>query len=71
MDGAQACRLDSADRVDAKPYRVGVREGHEAAYPVMEGVVAFSADLGSSSDYSSENLEGRSGERFHENFVWS
>jgi len=28
-----------------------------------------SADLGGSSKYSSENLEDRSGERFHENTV--
>jgi len=31
------------------------------------GVVAYSTDLGGSSKYSSENLEGRSGERFLEN----
>jgi len=30
-----------------------------------------SADLGGSSKYLSENLEGRSGERFHENSNWS
>ena len=30
-----------------------------------------SADLGGSSNYSSENLEGRSGEGFHENRNWS
>jgi len=34
----------------------------------VRGSVAFSsADLGGSSKYSSENLEDRSGERFHEN----
>jgi len=34
----------------------------------VRGSVAFSsAALGGSSTYSSENLEDRSGERFHEN----
>jgi len=31
----------------------------------------ISADLGNSSEYSSENLEGRSGEGFHVNSNWS
>jgi len=31
----------------------------------------FSADLGNSSEYSSETLEDRSGEGFHENSNWS
>ena len=34
---------------------------------VRRSVAASSADLGGSSKYSSENLEGRSGERFHGN----
>ena len=34
---------------------------------VRMGGAAISADLGGSSKYSSENLEGRSGERFLEN----
>ena len=38
--------------------RVGVRGDYEAAYPVRERVVVSSADLGGSSKYSSENLEG-------------
>jgi len=33
--------------------------------------IYYSADLGGSSKYSSGNLEGRSGERFHENRNWS
>jgi len=33
--------------------------------------IDYSADLGGSSKYSSENLEDRSRERFHENSVWS
>lgn len=36
-------------------------------YPVRGSVAVSSADLGGSSKYSSENLEGRSGERFHGN----
>ena len=39
------------------------------ACPVRGSVAAFSADLGGSSKYSSENLEGRSGERFRENSI--
>jgi len=39
----------------------------EAALRVTSSVASFSADLGGSSKYSSENLEGRRGERFHEN----
>jgi len=36
----------------------------------VRGSVAFSsADLGGSSKYSSEKLEDRSGERFHENSI--
>ena len=35
------------------------------------GESMFSADLGSSSKYSNENFEGRSGEGFHENSNWS
>jgi len=46
-----------------------VREGCKEAFLVKESVAAFSADLGGSSKYSSENLEGRSGERFRENSI--
>jgi hypothetical protein len=67
MDGAQACDLYSAVEVDAKPQRVGVRGDCEAAHPVRGSVAVSSADLGGSSKYSSGNLEGRSGERFHGN----
>jgi len=36
----------------------------------MRGSVAISsADLGGSSNYSSEKLEDRSGERFHDNSI--
>ena len=67
IDGAQACYLHSAEDANAKRLRVGVRGGRVEAYPVRGSEAASSADLGGSSKYSSENLEGRSGERFHEN----
>ncbi len=38
---------------------------------VSLGGTALSADLGGSSNYSNENFEGRSGEGFHENSIWS
>jgi len=50
---------------------VDERGGREEACGVTRSVAASSADLGGSSKYSSENLEGRSGERFHENSFWS
>ena len=49
--------------------RVGGRGGSDAAHSVRRGVAASSADLGGSSKYSSENLEGRSGEGFLENSI--
>lgn len=69
MDGAQACDLYFAVEVVvvATLQRVGVRGDCEAAYAVRRGVAVSSADLGGSSKYSSGNLEGRSGERFHGN----
>lgn len=49
--------------------RQGVDEcgGCEEACGVTRGAAASSTDLGGSSKYTSENLVGRSGERFHEN----
>ena len=41
------------------------------ARPVRGGAAARTADLGGSSKYSSENLEGRSGEGFLANSNWS
>jgi len=38
---------------------------------VILGRAASSADLGSSSKYSSETLEDRSGERFRVNSIWT
>ena len=46
-----------------------MREGNREACFVKGSEVVFSADLGGSSKYSSENLEGRSGERFRENSI--
>jgi len=53
------------------PEGVYEREGSEEASGVTRGAASFSADLGGRSKYSSGNLEGRSGERFHENSNWS
>ncbi len=55
----------------ALPLRVGVRGDCREAYPARGSVAVSSADLGGSSKYSSENLEGRSGERFRENGIRS
>ena len=46
-----------------------MRGNCEKAYGVTRSEAVSSADLGGSSKYSSENLEGRSGERFHENSI--
>jgi hypothetical protein len=61
MNGAQASHLYSAHVANAKLRGVGVRVVTVEAYPVMGGEGDNSADLGRSSTYSSENLEGRSG----------
>ena len=71
MDSAQAGDLYSADEANAKPRRVGGRGVRVAALGVSPGETDPSADLGGSSKYSSENLEGRSGERFHVNSNWT
>jgi len=47
--------------------RVSVRGDCKEAFPVRGSVAFSSAELGGSRKYSSENLEDRSGERFHEN----
>jgi len=49
--------------------RVSVRGDCKEAFPVRGSVAFSSADLGGSSKYSSEKLEDRSGERFHENSI--
>jgi len=43
----------------------------EEALGVSSGGTRSSADLGVSSNYSTENVEGRSGEWFRENNNWS
>ena len=43
----------------------------DAAFGVSLGEAAPSADLGGSSKYLNENIEGRSGEGFGENSNWS
>ena len=43
----------------------------DAARGVSLGETAPSADLGGSSKYSNENFEGRSGEGFHVNSIWT
>ncbi len=47
---------------------MGVRD---EALGVNLGEAASSADLGGSSKYSNENFEGRSGEGFHVNSIWT
>jgi hypothetical protein len=43
----------------------------DEAFGVSLGETAPSADLGGSSKYSNENFEGRSGEGFHVNSIWT
>ena len=43
----------------------------DEAFGASLSETAPSADLGGSSKYSNENFEGRSGEGFHENSIWS
>ena len=51
--------------------RVGGREVCVEGLGVSLSEADFSADLGGSSKYSNENFEGRSGERFHVNSIWT
>ena len=71
MDGAEAWYRYSTFVANLRPRRVRGREHRLAAFDVNLGESVFSADLGSSSKYSNENFEGRSGEGFHENSNWS
>ena len=59
--------LEAAHFVGRKLRGVDERGGREEARGVTRSAAASSADLGGSSKYTSENLVGRSGERFHEN----
>ena len=71
MDSAQADHLPIASGANAMRRRVGGRGGCDEAWAAMLGRAASSADLGGSSKYSNENFEGRSGERFHVNSIWT
>ena len=53
------------------PQRVGGRGVCSEALGVSPGRTDSSADLGVSSKYSSEILEGRRGERFRVNIIWT
>jgi hypothetical protein len=71
MDGAQAG--DRCFTVDANAtcQRVGGRGACDEGSAVRLARTGSSADLGGSSKYSNENFEGRSGERFHVNSIWT
>ena len=71
MDGAKARYRYSTFVANLRHRRVRGREHRLAAFDVNLGESVFSADLGSSSKYSNENFEGRSGEGFHENSNWT
>ena len=71
MDGAQACY--SYLTVNFVLKQLTSRQAWGSiieAQEVIPSGEAFSADLGGSSKYSSENLEDWSGERFHVNCDW-
>jgi len=55
------------ERSSIRLVQVGEREDNDKVVKVTFYEIVFSADLGGSSKYSSGNLEGRSGERFHVN----
>ena len=61
MDDAQAHNLDATVEVIIILQRVVGRGGCEEAYVVRRSAAASSEDLGCSSNYSSENLDDRSG----------
>ena len=71
MDGAEVGHLYSTTGASVWHQWVGGREGRCAARGVSQSETAFSADLGGSSKYSSENFEDWSGERFHVNSNWT
>ena len=58
MDGASACHLDTATEAHARLLCVGGRGARYEGEPVRVAGTGSSADLGGSSKYSSENLEG-------------
>ena len=71
MDGAQASRSYTDHIANAKLCGVGVRAGTVEGYPVKGAEGASSADLGCSSEYTSETLVGRSGKWFPVNSIWT
>ena len=71
MDGAQASHPDPAVVPRERAPRVGGRGGRGAGRRASPTGTAAGADLGGSSKYSGEILEGQSGERFHVNSSWT
>lgn len=69
IDDAKAFYLNSTVKSVLIILRVGKRGDKEKVVGVTLYEFISSADLGSSSKYSSEKLENRSGERFHENNI--
>ena len=70
MDGAEASHLYSALGANDTCRGVDVRVGTAEAYAVKRCGGASIADLGWSSEYSSESLESRSGKWFGLNSIW-
>ncbi|KAK8660504.1 hypothetical protein V6N13_051430 [Hibiscus sabdariffa] len=64
--GVGRLRQQDGGHGSRNPLRRG-RGGRRKTRGVSPGGVAIGADLGGSSKYSIENLEGRRGERFHVN----
>ena len=71
MDGAEAGGRHHAVWPSDCVAWVGGRGGRGEAWARACVERSASADLGGSSKYSSENLEGRSGEGFHANIDWA
>ena len=71
MDGAKAGGQYLTIVVKTRYICVGGCGGCDKACGASLGVVAASADLGGSSEYSIENFEDRSGEGFHVNTAWT
>ena len=71
MDGAEASHRCCTVVANGKLQCVGGRGGRAEALDASLGGMAFSADLGGSSNYSNVSFEGRSGEGFHVNSIWT
>ena len=70
MDGAKAFDLYVTLEANDTLRGVDVRVGTAEAYAVKRRGGACVADLGWSSEYSSESLESRSGKWFGLNSIW-